>query len=234
MKNVIICVWLACVSIVSLQAQNFLRPFETVSHQKPTYITMEDGKEIEGTVKKLDRKKGLIEEVKMKIGDEKKSFNLNDIKFAYFPQSGWDQMIKVLDFSEDVQQWERGLFDAERLKEGYAYFEKTEVMVKKKQRTLLMQLVNPSSCEVIKVYHNPFATETTAIGVKGFTLAGGDDKSYYISKNGEVAYKFSKKNFRQDFEEFFGDCPEIMKKYATAKWRSFEEIIFAYNKACEN
>jgi len=233
MKNVIICMLLACLSTFTLQAQDFLRPFEMISHKKPTYVTMEDGKEIEGTVKKLDRKKGLIEEVKMKIGDEKKTFNTEDIKFAYFPQSGLDKMAKFFDFVDDVQQWEKGLYDMERLKDGYAYFEKAEVMVKKKQRTLLMQLVNPTSCEVIKVYHNPYATETTGIAVKGFKVAGGDDKSYYISKNGEVAYKFSKKNFRQDFETFFGDCPEIVEKYGKAKWRSFQEIIFAYNEACK-
>lgn len=74
MKTVIISLLLACLTTISLQAQNFLRSFETVSHKKATYLTMEDGTEIEGTVKKLDRKKGLIEEVKMKIDEEKKEF----------------------------------------------------------------------------------------------------------------------------------------------------------------
>lgn len=234
MKNVIIIILLNIVTVLTINAQEFLRAFETVSHKKTTFLTLNDGSEIEGEVKKLDRKKGLIEEVKMKIKGEKKVIPLEDIKHAYFPQSGLDMLNKLGDLMSDTQQWGRGLFDEERFKKGYAYFEKAEVIVRKKQRSLLMQLLNPTSCEVIKVYHNPFSMETAKLNVKGFTVAGGDDRSYYISKNGEVAYKFSKKNFKKDFEQFFGDCPEIAEKYAKSKWRSFEEIIFAYNEACKN
>lgn len=233
MKNLTVTMILLSISIISLNAQSFLRPFESISHKKSTFLTLEDDTEIEGNVKKLDRKKGLIQEVKLKVNGEKTAIPVSKIKFAYFPQSGWDALSTGFEFVNDVRQWQNSTFDQGRIKDGYAYFEQTEVIVRKKQRTLLLQLLNPTSCDVLKIYHNPFANETATIGIKGFAVSGGDDKSYYLSKNGEVAYKFTKKNFKKGFEDFFADCPEIVEKYSKARWSSFQTIVFAYNEACK-
>jgi len=217
-------------SVSTIQAQQLLKPFESISHKKTTYITLKDGTEISGTVKSLDRKKGLIEEVKMKDADGKKKIvAVKDIKHAYFPQSGWDQLSKGLDFASDATQWDSGLYDAERLKDGYAYFETCEVMVKKKKMTLLMQLLNPHASERVKLYHDPFSKETMGVGVAGVKLAGGIDKSYYASKDGAVAFKFEKKNYKEGFKKFIGDCKAVATKYSEAKWNEFVEAVFLYN-----
>ncbi len=221
---------------LNLQAQELLQPFYSISHKKTTYVTMEDGKEIEGNVKSLDRKKGLIEEVKIKTSEGKQKIDAAKIKYAYFPQSGWDKYAKAVDFMSDAQQWGKmDEFDNERLKDGYAYFELADVQVKKKERKLLMQLLNPGSCTRIKVYHDPFAGETASLGVAGIKVAGGDAKSYYVSKDGEVAYKLKKKDYAEMFEKLFGDCAEVKEKHGEkARWSDFVEAIFAYNQACAN
>jgi transcriptional antiterminator Rof (Rho-off) len=46
-------------------AQDLVSPTFTYSHKKTSYITLKDGSEITGTIKDLDRKKGLIEEIKI-------------------------------------------------------------------------------------------------------------------------------------------------------------------------
>lgn len=232
-KLLLTCACCAFILNVSI-SQSFLRPFEGISHKKTTYLTMEDGSEKTGTVKKLERKKGLIKEVKIKNEKGKKVvIPIEDIKHAYFPQSGLDALSNVFEVAYDAEQWDKGLYDADRLKDGYAYFEKAEVQVKKKKRILLMQLLNPGTCSRIKIYHDPFANESAGIGVAGIKLAGGDDKSYYISKDGEVAYRLKKKNYKDVFKELFGDCSSVKKKYAKKKWNKFEEAIFEYNKACK-
>ncbi len=218
----------------SVQAQKFLKPFESVSHKKATYITKEDGSEMQGTVKKLNRKKGLIKKVKIKNEDgDKMEMPIEDINYVYFPQSGWDKFMKFDDFITDATQWDAGLYDLDRIKEGYAYFEKSEVKVKKKKRVLLMQLLNPGTCSRIKVYHNPFAGETAGIGVAGIQVAGGKDKSYYIRIDDGVAFKLTKKSYKKQFKEIFGDCKEVKKIYGKAKWSQFEKTVFAYNDACK-
>ncbi len=45
-----------------------------------------------------------------------------------------------------------------------------------------MQLVNPRFSKVISVYSDPFAKETSSIGIGGLKLAGGIAKSYYLKK----------------------------------------------------
>lgn len=217
----------------SLTAQKLLKPFELISHKKPTYILTENGKEIEGTVKKLKRKKGLIKEINIK--DAKGNVTtipLADIKHAYLPQSGLDKFLKFSDFIDDATQWNDGLYDKERIKEGYAFFEKSEVMVKKNKMTLLVQLLNPGVCDRIKVFHDPFAAETASVGVAGIKLAGGDDKSYYVSKDEEIAYKLPKKKFKDSFDNLFGDC-NTENELEYTRWSDFEEVLFKYNAECK-
>ncbi len=218
---------------LSLQAQKFLRPFETFSHSLPAYITLEDGVEFECTIKKIERKKGLIETIYVSTATEKKrEIAIETIKHAYLPQSGWDKMIDFNDVIYSANRWEDGLYDKERIKAGYAYFEKATVIVKDKESTMLMQLLNPHGSARIKVYHDPFATETMGVGVAGIQLTGGDDRSYYISKDGATAYKYTKKEFRTDFKGLFGDCQSVLDTYGKSAWSEFEKIMFNYNYTC--
>ena len=46
-------------------AQQLRSPTNTFSHQKMAYITLVDGTEVEGTIDDVDRKKGLIEFIKI-------------------------------------------------------------------------------------------------------------------------------------------------------------------------
>ena len=195
---------------------------------------MESGDEIEGTVKKLKRKKGLIKEIEITLKSGKKQvIPIEDINYAYLPQSGWDKYLKITDFMTDGTQWMDGDYDLERIKEGYAYFEKSEVMVKKKKMVLLVQLLNPGTCSRIKVYHDPFATETMSAGIGGVKLVGGNDKSYYISKDNEVAVKLAKKIYKKSFADVYGDCKDIKKEFGDARWSEFEETLFGYNEKCK-
>ena len=218
----------------SLISQKLLKPFESVSKKKTSYIIKEDGTEIQGEVKKLKRKKGLIKEINIKGENGKKvTIPIEDIKYAYLPQSGWDKFMKMDDFLVDATQWEDGLYDSERLKEGYALFEKAEVIVKKKKRVLLMQLLNPHGCDRVKVYHNPFATETGGLAFGGVQVTGGKDKSYYISLDDDTSFKLGKKKYKKMFDKVFPDCKDVKEEYGKKSWNKFEQAVFAYNKTCK-
>jgi len=216
----------------SLNAQKLLRPFESISGAKPSYLYMENGEEIEGKIKKLKYKKGLIKSVKITVDGEKREIPIEDIKYAYFPQSGLDKFIKAADVANDATQWNGDKYNQDRVKDGYAIFEKQEVMVKKKKRILLMQLLNPGTCSRVKVFHDPTATETAGVGLAGVRLTGGEDKSYYISKDGETAVKIQKRKYKKMFNDLYGDCKTITRKYKSIKWKDFVDTVFAYNKKC--
>ena len=216
-------------------AQVFNPPAEGFSRQKTAYVTLEDGKEVAGTIDKLKRKKGLITNIILEAEDGTAlDYTPEQVKFMYLPQSGLDKLGKGMDFLNDATKWNRDDLDAYKIKDGYAYFEKAEVMVKKKKIALMMQLLNPSFSGKIRVYHNPYATETTQLTVGGIGVAGGDDKSYYVKKGDGVAFKLEKKNFGDEFGKLFADCASVKKDYGiNPKWRDLEEITFKHATECE-
>ncbi|MEM1218552.1 MAG: hypothetical protein AAGH79_06555 [Bacteroidota bacterium] len=227
---------LFCLTVASQSvAQVFLPPFEGFSKKKPSYLTMENGEEIECNFKKFSFKKGLIEEIKIVNSKEEKiKIEADNIKHMYIPPSGLAKLNADLGFITDADNWDNEEYEQEILGRGYAYFEKVDVQVKKKKNfVLMMQMLNPSFSSKIKVYHDPYAAETMSVGM-GPISAGGDDKSYFILVNGEKrAYKMEKKDYDEKFKDLFGDCSAVMKKYgAKPKWSEFAEALHMYSTEC--
>ena len=215
----------------SLSAQEFASPSFSFSHKKPAYVTLNDGTVLEGEIKDLDRKKGLIEEVKISVNGKKKKLDPSEIKYMYLAPSGWDNMTNALDKMYDAQRWDEDL-DANKLKEGYVYFETVDVMVKKKKRTLLMQLLNPATAKGIRVYHDPFAKETMSAGVGGIKVAGGNAKSYYVKRGSAVAYRLFKKTYDEQYQKLFNGCDDVLKAENAMKWSGFQDHVNAF-AACD-
>ncbi len=215
----------------SLAAQDFATGANSFSHKKPSYITLNDGTVLEGTIKDLDRKKGLIEEIKITVNGKKMKLEPSEIAFMYLPPSGWDNMTNALDKLYDAQRWDEDL-DANKLKEGYAYFETIDVMVKKKKRTLLMQLLNPSTATGIRVYDDPFAKETMSAGVAGVKVAGGNEKSYYVKRPGQVGYRLYKKTYDEQYAILFDGCDAVLNAENAKKWSGFQDHVNAF-ATCE-
>lgn len=215
-------------------AQKFTTPADGFSHKKIAYFTLQDGTELSAFVDKVKRQKGLIAEIEVKDeSGKKKTLTPEQIKHMYLPPSGFDKLATTLDKAYDAQKWNQGEnINQEYIKEGYVYFEQAEVMLKKGKETLLLQLLNPAFCGSIKVFHDPYAQETTSVGIGGITMAGGDDKSYYVSKDGETAFLLKKKNYDETFELLYKDCSEFMKKYEKFKWSDFDTHVYEYAETC--
>lgn len=227
----VICLLLATAQILS--AQIFLQGNFTFSSKKPSIINLEDGTKIEGLIDDIDRQKGLIEEITIKDAKGKKrKLKPAQIKSMYLAPSGFDKFTQAYSFLNDATQWGQTDLDKDIIGKGFAYFEKTEVtLTKKKTETLLMQLVNPSFSNKIKVYFDPRAKETMSLGIAGVKLAGGDAKSYYIKKGSENAFKLEKKNYDDEFKGMYEDCPEIMTKYGkNMSWSDLEKHIFDHSR----
>jgi hypothetical protein len=219
---------------LGISAQELLSPSYTFSHQDTAYVTLSNGEEIMGTLKKLKRKKGLIKEVKIeKFTGEKIKLMPEEVQFMYLPPSGIDKLTKAADFITDAQKWNDEKMNQNFLNQGYIYFELAEVQVKRKNRMLLMQLMNPTFSKHVKVYHDPFAKETMSVGVGGVTVAGGHAKSYYISKTGQTAFRLKKKHYDKEYANLWGTCNDVTSKFPKKKWSNLTKHITAYSE-CEN
>lgn len=231
MKRIFLFSALALLLTVAAQAQQLLTPSFGFSHKKTSYVTLTDGTVITGTLKDVDRKKGLIEYVNIEDGDGKKNkLKAEKIKLMYLPPTAFDNMVKATDFIYDSQKWTQQKLDQDLIGQGYIYFENAKVKIKKKEMSLLMQLLNPTFCDKVRVYNDPLAKETTSLGFGGVTLAGGNEKSYYVHLEGsKAAFRLYKKDYKEQFPGLWQKCPEMKKNYPNMKWEDFTQNIIDYN-----
>ena len=216
-------------------AQSFIPAFDRFSGKEIAYINLEDGTKVEGTIDDIDRKKGLIEEIVILPTGEKKKRKIKaeDIKTMYLPASGYNKFVNSSEQTFNAQKWKDNNVNMEIINKGYAYFEKSTVGIKKDVETLLMQVVNPSFSQKIKVYHDPRAQESMRFGVAGITMAGGDDKSYYVKVGDAAAVKIKKSDYDQAYLGLYKDCPALLKKIKDDhRWVKFDEHLWAYTTEC--
>ncbi|PWJ42892.1 YgdI/YgdR family lipoprotein [Sediminitomix flava] len=232
MLKKIITLFALCIFISPVFAQELLTPTFQYSHKKTAYITLADGTEIKGTLKDVDRKKGLIEEIKIvDLEGKKHKLTPDQVKHMYLPPSGLDKLGKAIDFLNDARRWTDDKLDQDLLGKNYAYFENSKVQVKKKQLTLLVQLLNPTFSKSVKIYHDPMAGETASIGV-GPIKAGGIAKSYYVKVVGQsdVATRLKKKDYSAEFKPMWGSCEAVVAEYASPKWRDLSKHAVKFSE----
>ncbi|MCP1385027.1 hypothetical protein [Runella salmonicolor] len=224
------CLLLSCTAF----SQDFIPAYDRFSGKETSYITLENGTKLEGTLEDLDRRKGLIEEVVIKDATGKKiTLKPDQIKSMYLMPSGLSKLSTNMDVGTKVKKWDAQYIDSEIIKKGYAYFEKAKVVLKKDQEMLLMQLLNPGFNSKIKVFHDPFAAETMRVGFGGMTMAGGDDKSYYVQAGDLPAKKLKKKEYEDEIKVMYASCPALVKKIGEKlRWSEFAKHVYEFSFEC--
>ena len=95
---------------------------------------------------------------------------------------------------------------------------------------LMMQLLNPSFCNAVKVYHDPYSKEPIMVDNNGFPLQG-NAKSYFIKVgDDDVAIKLMAKKYSKDFNPLWNDCNNVINKYRNIKWMDLEKHILEYSR----
>jgi len=231
----IVCLLFAIISF----AQNheyLLNPVDGFSKKKTSYITLNDGTELSGTIKKLKRKKGLFEEITLNTDSGKEKIKAEKISHMYLPQGGLDKLANAMDVMDNAQRWDGdNTINQEYIKDGYAYFESAEVQIKKKKtQTLLLQLLNPAFSNKVKVYHDVYAKESGGLGIGGIQMTGGRDKSYFFKKGNDVAFKLKKKQYGDQAASIYDDCKDYYETIKSdLKWARFEQQIYDYSQTCK-
>lgn len=229
--------FLTCVLFVMgaflLNAQeDFMDDALRISGEKDSYITLMDGTELVGKVKSLNRKKGLFTKVVLEFEDGKKRTLMpNEIDFMYLPPSGFSKFATTMEKSGDLNKMGRDSKASKAMmRPGYFYFESSEVIVKKKTMTLLLQMLNPATSSKIKVFNDPYSQKTMSVGIGGMTVAGGDDKSYYVKIGDEPAFRLYKKNYDEEWGHLYNNCRELLREFPDGlKWSKFSDHIAVYD-----
>ncbi len=228
------------------QSNNSAKPDKSVYRFLPVYdaygskmsmLKLKDGRTIKGIKGDLDRKKGQIYSIVMKdsVTNEKTEYKADEIDEMYLLPSDLENVTKVSKAIDPsvARNYTNNSLD-QIINRGYVYFKSQSVSLKnrKDEKQYLMQLVNPSFSAVISVYGDNMAKETGGIGVMGVKVSGGLDKSYYISKGGEVFW-LKKSEFDGDnYLRLFGDSEEFLAKYPKKKadWEDLNLYVYEYTR----
>ena len=231
---------LSCFALVlasnfaTVSAQEFAEKTNNVSYSKPAYIYLENGDSLVGNLTKLGYRKGLIDEVKMKVNDKKQEVDVNTIKVAYFPISAIGKLGNALEKATNLNKMQKTGVNEALIRDGYVLYEKSLAVVKGKTEPLLMQLLNPAFSNKIRVYADQFAAESASYGVGGMTLAGGDDLSYYIKNGDAPAVKVRRKDFKEMVPTLFSDCPALAERLQQKfNWTDLPKYIFEHSTCGE-
>jgi hypothetical protein len=223
-----------CTFSCSLLAQDFQYPMSSFSRNETSYFYQKDGTEILAKLKRIHYKKRLINSVTIETGTgETISLLANDIDHMYLMPSKLNKLSAAMDKVLDLQEHGKDRsVDNEKISAGYVLFESTNAQVKKKNRDILLQLLNPHFSGNIKVYHDPSAKETASLGVGDLTVTGGNAKSYYVKKGDGTAFLMRRNDYRKSGKDLYSDCKTFLQNFSP-KWSDFNKHVADYNSTCD-
>jgi|GEM_PF-178086 len=227
---------------VAMNKYYFEEVFTTVSGKKTSIVTLKNGKTYRGYCKDVDRKKGQIYEIELKdsITGVKSTFKSEEIAEMYLYPSNFEKIGKMDKFFSNTKNWSDKSVKKITNK-GYIHFKNELVSLKNKKddKEYLMQLVNPEFNSIFDVYGDPNAKETggVSVGIGGLAspqFGGGMAKSYYVKK-GDKIFWLHKSDFKESYNELFGDNATFISQYPYEKigWDNFSFLVMEYTRIAE-
>ena len=217
-----------------LIGQELLSPTDYFSPKTNSYITLSDKSLLEGKIKDIERREGIIRTIKIEDGEGKKQkIRAESIRHMYLaPSKKKDANSHTSSRSKRTVNKASEKSHQELLDDGFLLFENVLVEEKKKKMVLLMQLLNPEFSEQVRVYANPILKESGAVGFGGLTIAGGYAKSYFIKVGKEIGKKIERKNYKKEFDSLWKNCEALIRNTSDPDWRDLANHILQYS-ACD-
>jgi hypothetical protein len=221
--------------IKKMEQYLFNEGFPGPSTKKISTIISKDGTVNKGYCDNIETKKGQIYEISIKDSATKKQmvFNAENVSEMYIYPTKLAKILKVGKHMTNVRSLNTKKL-SKNTADGQIQFANQTVSLKNKKddKEFLMQLINPEFSEVIAVYHDPRAKETSGMTVGfGMQLGGGLAKSFYVKK-GEKVLWLHKDDFEDNYDFLFGDNAEFMKKYPkkSVEWGFFSFLVNEYTE----
>lgn len=217
-----------------LKGYFFNEGFNKPATKKISTVILKDGSEIKGYCKGIKTKRSQIHTLVFEgeTSGEKNEITAENIAEAYLFASGFEKFGKVGDqISRMGTSKRKSMKKATTNDEIYFVNQSVSLKNKKEEQEFLMQLINPEFDDYISVYHDPRAAESQGMGVGGMTFGGGVLKSYYVKK-GDRIFWLRKSDFKDEYENLFGDNKEFMKKYPlkSVNWDWLSALVLEYTK----
>lgn len=206
-----------------------------IGMSKEAYVVTNAGDTVRGRVLSAMIMNGQMRSFTIKEDDgNKQKFKSTDVKLlAVAPNklSNINSAMSVPNLSRAMQVDFSEIIDRE-----WVYFEQA-LLPKKKDKYVMMQLLNPGYDSKIKVYLDPNANKTMTVSAGNIDLAGGEDRSYLVVYDGNKSEVYKKSSYKKDaLEKLYKNCSVFTENYEGEKfkWRNFAEHVYVYDQLCTN
>lgn len=199
----------------------------------PATIVLENGDTLKGKLSSASLINSYLKNVTLKLADgSKRKLDAAEMKTLTVKASALAKMAMMNESANSIFRTIKTDFSA-IINREYIVFEQA-LRATKKDKPAMMQLLNPGFDHAIKVYADPNANETMKLQSGDVALTGGADKSYLFVKNGEKAVIVKKGKYRNNFDELYADCPDMLTAFEgdKAKFKDMAGHVFVYDQLC--
>lgn len=214
----------------------FQESFKSVSPKKPSTVILKNGTSHVGFCRDLDKKQGQIYSITIAdtVSGNQQTFEANQIQELRLYAGGFAKVMKMDKYfsTGNASNWGKKSAKSMWKNDEIPFLnEKLLLPFAREEKEYLMQLINPNFANKIQVYADPRAQETSTVKVGGFGVTGGVTKSFYVKKNDRI-FLLEKKNFKEEYQNLFGDNAEFMAKYPAdaVEWNYLSWLINEYDK----
>jgi len=237
MKSKLLIIFLLFFGVESF-GQNFVQSMFSISRKKEAYVYTKDGNLFIGRLKTYRNDKGIL--TALKVQDSLKEVSIiepTNVHRIYVSESIAKDIRKHIENNsyvseKDKQEPDRGgtsiqesigntdLY-VELIAKQLNCIEETDVLFGKKVKKRHFQILNPYFCKHMRVYANPSADE-------GLT---SEQKSFYIKKGDNPAFKVNKRTYKKRFYEIYEDAPKVLELYGyDPLLKDIEKHVWLYDQ----
>lgn len=199
----------------------------------PTTVILQNGDTLSGKLSSASLMNSYLKNVTLKLSDgSKRKLDAAEMKTLSVKTSALAKMAMMNESANSIVRTIKTDFNS-ILNREYIVFEQA-LRATKKDKPAMMQLLNPGFDHVIKVYADPNASETGGLQSGNVTITGGADRSYLFVRNGEKVVIVRKANYRKNFTELYGNCPDMLAAYEgdTITFNDIAQHVFVYDQLC--
>lgn len=225
-----------CLGVLSVNAQYFIPEMNSssITSAKEVYAVTNAGDTVRGKMGAAMIGMGQLRSFTIKKEDGTKvKFKSPDVKVLAVKPS---KLANIESAMSVANVGRAGEIDFDKVvNREWVYFEQA-LLPKKKDKFVMMQLLNPGFDSKIKVYLDPNAKETKGIGVGGIQVTGGDAKSYLVVFDGDKSELYKKSRYKKEaLGQLYKDCSVFKENYSGEKfqWKNFAEHVFVYDQLCD-
>ena len=211
---------------MSASAQYFVQPIENFSKSKTAYLTLLNGKSMEGKIKKVKSENGFITKVSLQVEGHIMNYSSNEIDFMILPQKNSRNSFGPNNTDAIPSDWSFNGYTKTMIENGYGYFEFASITDKDKKVETLLQLLNPSFCDEVKVYHDPKVFVTNTHMMIGYA-SHGQVTSFYTKVGDESVSKLWRSDYEKQFDTFFNNKVAVEIEGEEKDWENFQEVLYS-------